>query len=142
MKACLAIAMLGLLTNCSKSKMATFSGSTIGATGGAAVGGIGGAATGAVLGYGSGIVYDWATTEENQQTVTDLGNLSKGDIAAIVADHMTAQNNGFSKFMQDFKRILILAAAGLAIYLAIPFFYARKCQKEVERSMTRPPFPK
>ena len=69
--------------------MATFSGSTIGATGGAAVGGIGGAATGAVLGYGSGIVYDWATTEENQQTVTDLGNLSKGDIAAIVADHMT-----------------------------------------------------
>jgi nitric oxide reductase large subunit len=133
--------LLAALAGCSKSKMATFSGSTVGATGGALVGGAGGAAAGSVVGYGAGVVYDWATTEENKQTVKDLNNLSNGDIAAIVADHMSEQNNGLGKFLADLKKILIVAAAGLAVYLSIPFFYARQCSKTVEKKLTRPPFP-
>ena len=122
--------------------MATFSGSTIGATGGALVGGAGGAAAGSVLGYGSGIVYDWATTEENQQTVKDLKNLSEGDIAAIVGDHMSKQTTGFEKFIGDIKKLLLYAAAGLAVYLSVPFFYTQKCQKELRKGLTRSPFPR
>ena len=136
-----ALLLLLFLTSCSKSKMATFTGSTIGATGGAVVGGPGGAATGAILGYGSGIVYDWATTEENHQTLKDLENLTKGDVSAIVASHMANQDQGFGKFLSDLKKILIIAAAGLLVYLTIPFFYAKKCSKDVERKITRSPFP-
>jgi len=141
MKPAAALLALALLAGCSKSKMSTFTGSTIGATGGAVVGGPGGAAAGSMVCYGACVVYDWATTEENQQTVKDLNNLSKGDIAAIVADHMTEQNNGLGKFLTDLKKILMLAAAGLAVYLSIPFFYARQCSKTVEKKLTRPPFP-
>ena len=118
--------------------MATFSGSTIGATGGALVGGAGGAAAGSVIGYGSGVIYDWATSEENQQTVKDLQNLSEGDIASIVGDHMSKQASGFEKFISDLKKIILYAAAGLAVYLSIPFFYTQKCQKELKKRIYQP----
>ena len=134
--------LLATLASCSKSKIATFSGSTVGATSGAFVGGAGGAAAGSVVGYGAGVVYDWATTEENKQAVKDLNNLSNGDIATIVADHMHKQNNGLGKFLSDLKKILIVAAAGLAVYLSIPFFYARQCSKTVEAKLTNAPFPR
>ena len=125
-----------------RSKVAPFVGAVAGGTAGAAVGNIPGAAVGTTLGYGSGIAYDWAAQPSNQETLETLQHLSEGDIAAILEKKLEKHNDAQGNFVNDIKQILIYAAAGLAIYLTIPLLYAKRCQKQTEKKITRAPFPK
>lgn len=134
---CLALIALAIVS-CSRSKTAPFVGSLAGATGGAALGGIPGAAIGSTLGYGSGIAYDWAADPDKKEMVEQI---TQGQIAEVIANQVAKQNTGFSSFLNDLKKMLIFAAIGYGIYLAIPLFYSKHCQKLAEQNMTRPPFP-
>lgn len=125
-----------------RSKVAPFAGAVMGGTTGAALGNVPGAAIGTTLGYGSGVAYDWAAEPKNQNKIEMAKALSEGDIAAILEQKLAGQRTGQENFIDDIKKVLIYAAAGLAIYLTIPLLYAKKCQKEAEKNMTRPPFPK
>jgi nitric oxide reductase large subunit len=135
----LAIIALAIFSSCSRSKTAPFIGSLAGATGGAALGGIPGAAIGSTMGYGGGIAYDWAADPDKKEIVDQI---SQGQIAEVIAAQVAKQNTGLTSFLKDLQKMLIFAAIGLGIYLSIPLFYSKHCQKQAEQNMTRPPFPK
>ena len=123
----------------SRSKTAPFIGSVAGGTAGAAIGGIPGAAIGTGTGYASGIIYDWAAEPSNSKT---LEGISEGNIEKIISAQMDKHATGQLGFFNDLKKVLIYAAAGLAVYLTIPLIYARKCTKDLEKGLTRAPFPR
>lgn len=76
---------------------------------------------------------------EAKETITKL---SHGDVSALVEAGLASHKTGFEQFTSTVKRILIVAAAFLGIYLIIPIFVARKCSKtEAIKNQTRPPFP-
>jgi hypothetical protein len=126
--------LLIILGGCSlnRSKTAPFIGSVAGGTAGAALGGIPGAAIGTGAGYASGIIYDWAAVPSNSKTLE----------GKIISAQMDKHATGQLGFFNDLKKVLIYAAAGLAVYLTIPLIYARKCTKDLEKGLTKAPFPR
>ena len=134
----LALIALAICSSCSRSKIAPFVGTLAGATGGAALGGIPGAAIGSTIGYGSGIAYDWAADPDKKEIVEQI---SQGQIAEVIAHQVAKQNTGLASFLKDLQKMLIFAAIALAVYLSIPLFYSKHCQKQAEQKMTKPPFP-
>ena len=134
----LALIALAIFSSCSRSKTAPFVGSLAGATGGAALGGIPGAAIGSTVGYGGGIAYDWAADPDKKEMVQQI---SQGEIAEVIANQVAKQNTGLTSFLKDLQKMLMIAACGLAVYLAIPLFYSKHCQKQAEQKITKPPFP-
>lgn len=124
-----------------RSKVAPFAGAVVGGTTGAALGNIPGAAIGTTLGYGSGVAYDWAAKPETQEKIEIAQAISEGDIALLLEKKLAGHSSGQERFFDDIKKVLIYAAAGLAVYLTIPLLYAKRCQKEAEKKITRPPFP-
>tara|TARA_R110002110_G_scaffold375350_1_gene585082 strand:- start:569 stop:946 length:378 start_codon:yes stop_codon:yes gene_type:complete len=119
---------------------------------GSVVGGATGAVTGGPVGagVGSGIGYAGGKTaqlmQENEDLAQTVDALTHGDVSALVAKGMEKHKSGFEEFTSYIKRILIIAACILALYLSIPIFVARKtaetCSKTAaEKHLTRPPFP-
>jgi hypothetical protein len=124
------------LSGCKVSSWYPLGGSAAGAAGGAAFGGPAGALGGSVVGYSLGAAAQLA--DKNPATATALAS---GDIAAIVAAQVKDQNSGFDSFLGDLKKILMIAASVLLVYLSIPFFYTRSCLKKQKEELTRAPFP-
>ena len=119
----------------------------LGATGGATVGSLGGpagAAGGSVVGYGIG--KGAQLIDQNKDLAQTVDLLTHGDVSALVEQGMAQHATGFEEFTSYIKKILIIAACILAVYLSIPIFVARKtaetCSKTAaEKHLTRPPFP-
>ena len=108
----------------------------LGGPGIAAVGAGGGALVGEVL----------QGNKEVAEAKETIDALTSGDVSALVEKGMAQHASGFEEFTSYIKRILIIAACILAVYLSIPIFVARKtaetCSKTAaEKHLTRPPFP-
>ena len=108
----------------------------LGGPGIAAVGAGGGALVGEVL----------QGNKEVAEAKETIDALTSGDVSALVEKGMRQHASGFEEFTSYIKRILIIAACILAVYLSIPIFVARKtaetCSKTAaEKHLTRPPFP-
>ncbi|MAH45465.1 hypothetical protein CMI37_06530 [Candidatus Pacearchaeota archaeon] len=119
-----------------------------GAGTGAVTGGPVGAVVGSGIGYAGGKTAQMMTENEDLKQTVD--SLSRGDVSALVNQglekSMEKHKSGFEEFTSYVKRILIIAACILAVYLSIPIFVARKtaetCSKTAaEKHLTRPPFP-
>ena len=124
------------LTGCSMRNLVTPAATISGAAAGSVVG-PGGAALGAGVGYASGRIYE--LVGENEDLVEAI---THGDVEGIVHAKMKEHATGFENFTSTVKRILIVAACILGVYLAIPIFVARRCSKsEVQKGLTNPPFP-
>ena len=125
----LSLALLCLaLAGCSKSKVAPFLGSAVGAGAGGAVGGVGGAVVGSSVGYGAGVVYDWGTTES-------LDGKTNAEIAHIVAQQMGEHKTGLAQLAGDLKKLILYVAGGLGVYLLLPYFITRKCTKSLNEKL-------
>ena len=70
-----------------------------------------------------------------------LLKMRQGQIAEVIAHQVAKQNTGLASFLKDLQKMLIFAAIALAVYLSIPLFYSKHCQKQAEQKMTKPPFP-
>lgn len=145
MKTFTLLMMLFLLSGCSfKQWYPTLGSSAAGAT--AAAFGGGPLAVGLASGGGAlagEVARSNEDLEEAQETITAL---THGDVEALLEKRMEKHKSGFESFTTTIKRILIVAACILVLYLSIPIFIARKtaetCSKsEAIKHMTRPPFP-
>jgi hypothetical protein len=133
--------MLPLLAGCSfRQWYPTLGSSAAGATA-AALGG-GPLAVGLASGGGAlagEVARGNADLEEAQETITAL---THGDVEALLEKRMEKHTSVFESFTTTIKRILLIAACILVVYLAIPIFVAKQCSKsEVQRGLTRAPFP-
>jgi hypothetical protein len=141
MKILLLLSIIFLLTGCSLRQWYP----TLGATAaGATAAAFGGGPLAVGLASGSGALAGEVTRgnadlEEAQETITAL---SQGDVEALLEKGMEKHVSGFEAFTTKVKRMLIIAACILVVYLAIPIFVAKQCSKaEVQRGLTRGPFP-
>jgi hypothetical protein len=123
-------------------------GSVAGGATGAITGGPVGAGVGSGIGYAGGKTAQMMTENEDLKETVDA--LTHGDVDKLVKKGLegavASQTSGFKEFTSYIKRILIIAACILAVYLSIPIFVARKtaetCSKTAaEKHLTRPPFP-
>ena len=114
----------------------------LGATGGATVGSLGGpagAAGGSVVGYGIG--KGAQLIDQNKDLANTVDALTHGDVSALVEQGMEKHKSGFEEFTSYIKKILIIAACVLAVYLSIPIFVARKTAETCSKKhLTKPPF--
>lgn len=115
----------------------------IGATVGGATGSIAGPMGG---GFGAGVGYATGKTAqmmtENKDLKQTVDALTHGDVSALVEQGMEKHKSGFEEFTSYIKKILIIAACVLAVYLSIPIFVARKTAETcTKKHLTRPPFP-
>tara|TARA_R110000851_G_scaffold9429_2_gene35094 strand:+ start:4330 stop:4800 length:471 start_codon:yes stop_codon:yes gene_type:complete len=131
------------LTSCSMKQWYPTMGAVVGG-GAGALGGPGIAAVGAGGGALVGEVLQG--NKEVAEAKETIDALTSGDVSALVEKGMAQHASGFEEFTSYIKRILIIAACILAVYLSIPIFVARKtaetCSKTAaEKHLTRPPFP-
>ena len=141
MKYLFTVLAITLLTGCSlRQWYPTLGSSAAGATA-AALGG-GPLAVGLASGGGAlagEVARGNADLEEAQETITAL---THGDVEALLEKRMEKHTSVFESFTTTIKRILMIAACILVVYLAIPIFVAKQCSKsEVQRGLTRAPFP-
>ena len=135
--------VIATLTSCSMKQWYP----TIGAVTGGGVGALGGPGTAAVGAGGGALVGEVLQgNKEVEEAKETIDALTHGDVSALVQKGMAKHATGFEEFTSYIKRILIIAACLLALYLSIPIFVARKtaetCSKTAaERHMTKPPFP-
>ena len=145
MKFLLSILVITLLSGCSLKQWYPTLGSTAAGATAAAFGG-GPLAVGLASGGGAlagEVARGNEDLEEAQETITAL---THGDVEALLEKRMEKHKSGFESFTTTIKRILIVAACILVLYLSIPIFVARKtaetCSKTAaEKHLTRPPFP-
>ena len=141
MKVLSLLIILFLLSGCSLRQWYPTFGSTAAGATAAALGG-GPLAVGLASGGGAlagEVARGNADLEEAQETISAL---SKGDVEALLEKRMEKHTSVFESFTTTIKRILIIAACILVVYLAIPIFVAKQCSKsEVQRGLTRAPFP-
>ena len=137
-----------ILSGCKASSWYPVMGSVAGGATGAVTGGPLGAGVGSGIGYAGGKTAQMMT--ENEDLKETVSALSHGDVNALVNQglekSMEKHASGFEEFTSYIKKILIVAACVLALYLSIPIFVARKtaetCSKTAaEKHMTKPPFP-
>jgi hypothetical protein len=79
-----------------------------------------------------------AEVKEAQET---LRAITHGDVSAIVQKGLESHKTGFVEFTSTIKKILIMAACFLGLYLLVPIFVAKKCSKSEAEKLTRVPFP-
>jgi hypothetical protein len=140
--------LLAIPSGCKMSSWYPVMGSVAGASTGALTGGPVGAGVGGGIGYAGGKTAQMMT--ENEDLKETVSALTQGDVNALVNQglekSMEKHASGFEEFTSYIKKILIVAACLLAVYLSIPIFIARKtaetCSKTAaEKHLTRPPFP-
>jgi hypothetical protein len=146
MKRCHAILILVIATFSGCSFRSAYP--TIGAVVGGSVGTVAGGPVVGGLSAGAGALAGEALKNkdallEAEETI-DL--LSHGDVDALMKKSFDKHQSGFEEFTSYIKKILIIAACILAVYLSIPIFVARKtaetCSKTAaEKHLTRAPFP-
>lgn len=129
-----------LFTSCSMKPWYPTIGGGIGAGTGSLLG-PGGAVAGSVAGTLAGEVAKGnAQIKEQADTIRAL---SHGDVEELVAQGMAQHKTGFDEFTGYVKRILMIAGILLGCYLVIPIFVAKRCSKnEIQRGLTRVPFPR
>lgn len=132
------IVLIVILSGCKASSFYP----ALGATGGATVGSLGGpagAAGGSVVGYGIG--KGAQLIDQNKDLANTVDALTHGDVSALVEQGMEKHKSGFEEFTSYIKKILIIAACVLAVYLSIPIFVARKTAETCSKKhLTKPPF--
>jgi hypothetical protein len=142
------LVLIVILSGCKMSSWYPAMGSVAGGATGAITGGPVGAGVGAGIGYGGGKTAQMMTENEDLKQTVDA--LTHGDVNALVNQglekSMEKHASGFEEFTSYIKKILIVAACVLAVYLSIPILVARKtaetCSKTAaEKHLTRPPFP-
>jgi hypothetical protein len=136
--------LLAFFSGCKASSWYPVMGSVAGGSAGALAGGPVGAGVGAGIGYGGGKTAQ--LIDQNKDLAQTVNALTHGDVSALVEQGMEKHKSGFEEFTSYIKRILIIAACLLAVYLSIPIFVARKtaetCSKSAaEKHLTKPPFP-
>ena len=128
---------LFLFTSCSMKQFYP----TAGAIVGGGVGSIAGPAAGAVGAGGGALLGEVARgNAEIQETKEKLEALTHGDVSALVEAGLSEHKSGFESFTASIKKILVVAAAILMIYLAIPILVAKKCSQTEAIKATRAPF--
>jgi hypothetical protein len=136
----LAIMTLTTLTGCSmKQWYPTLGATAAGATGAAFGGGpllVGLAAGGGAM--AGEVARGNAEVKDAQDT---LRAITEGDVSAIVQKGLKSQQSGFEEFTSTIKKILMVAACFLGLYLLVPIFVARQCSKTEAEKLTRVPFP-
>ena len=78
--------------------------------------------------------------EEVAEAKETISKLTHGDVSALVEAGLASHKTGFEQFTATVKKILLVAAAFLGIYLIVPIFVARKCSITEAKKQTRPPF--
>lgn len=78
-----------------------------------------------------------AEVKEAQET---LRAITHGDVSAIVEKGLESHKSGFEEFTATIKKILMVAACFLGLYLLVPIFVARQCSKTEAEKLTRVPF--
>ena len=128
-----------LLTGCTmKQWYPTFGATAAGATGAALGGGplvVGLAAGGGAL--AGEVARGNAEVKEAKDT---LRAITHGDVSAIVEKGLESHKSGFEEFTATIKKILMVAACFLGLYLLVPIFVARQCSKTEAEKLTRVPF--
>jgi len=126
----IAIAMLVMLTGCSRTGFYA----PLGATVGGAVGSVGGPVAsggGALLGWSVG--KGAALVETNKDLVQTVDALSRGDVSAIVSAQMKGQQSTFENAMDTIWLALKVAAFVVLGFLLIPLFITRSNSKKINK---------
>lgn len=124
------IAMLAMLTGCSRTSFYA----PLGATVGGAVGAVGGPVAsggGALLGWSVG--KGAALVEENKDLVQTVDALSRGDVSAIVQAQMKGQQSTIEKATDTIWTVLKVAALCILGVLSIPLFITRSNSKKIKK---------
>tara|TARA_R110002167_G_scaffold322538_1_gene528418 strand:- start:14 stop:439 length:426 start_codon:yes stop_codon:yes gene_type:complete len=124
------IAMLTMLTGCSRTGFYA----PLGATVGGAVGSVGGPVAsggGALLGWSVG--KGAALVEENKDLVQTVDALSRGDVSAIVSAQMKGQQSTIEKATDTIWTALKVAALCILGVLSIPLFITRSNSKKIKK---------
>tara|TARA_R110000824_G_scaffold352049_1_gene539117 strand:- start:103 stop:519 length:417 start_codon:yes stop_codon:yes gene_type:complete len=125
-----AIAMLTMLTGCSRTGFYAPLGATVGGAAGS-VGGPVAAGGGALLGWSVG--KGAALVEENKDLVKTVDALSRGDVSAIVQAQMKGQQSTIEKATDTIWTALKVAAFVVLGVLAIPLFITRSNSKKIKK---------
>ena len=126
----LAIAMLIMLTGCSRTGFYA----PLGATVGGGLGSVGGpvaAGGGALLGWSVG--KGAALVETNKDLVSTVDALSRGDVSAIVSAQMKGQQSTLEKATDTIWTALKVAALCILGVLSIPLFITRSNSKKIKK---------
>jgi hypothetical protein len=133
------LVMLTMLTGCSMKQWYPTLGATAAGATGAALGGgplvVGLAAGGGAL--AGEVTRGNAEVKEAKDT---LRAITHGDVSAIVEKGLESHKSGFEEFTATIKKILMVAACFLGLYLLVPIFVARQCSKTEAEKLTRVPF--
>ena len=125
-----AIAMLTMLTGCSRTGFYAPLGATVGGAAGS-VGGPVAAGGGALLGWSVG--KGAALVEENKDLVKTVDALSRGDVSAIVQAQMKGQQSTIEKATDTIWTALKVAAFVVLGFLTIPLFITRSNSKKIKK---------
>jgi hypothetical protein len=135
----LIIAMVLLTQSCTVSQWYPVGGAVVGGASGSILGPVGGG-IGAGVGYAGGKTAQMMTENEDLKETVDA--LTHGDVSKLVEKGLESQQSGFQEFTGTIKNILTVAGSVLLAYLCIPILLARRsAQKEVQKCVTRAPFP-
>ncbi len=124
------LAMLLMLSGCSRTGFYA----PLGATVGGAVGSVGGPVAsggGALLGWSVG--KGAALVETNKDLVQTVDALSRGDVSAIVSAQMKGQQSTFENAMDTIWLALKVAAFVVLGFLLIPLFITRSNSKKIKK---------
>jgi hypothetical protein len=124
------IAMLVMLTGCSRTGFYAPLGATVGGAAGS-VGGPVAAGGGALLGWSVG--KGAALVEENKDLVSTVDALSRGDVSAIVSAQMKGQQSTIEKATDTIWTALKVAALCILGVLSIPLFITRSNTKKINK---------
>ena len=137
----LLLPVLGL-SSCGFSTFAPTLGGGVGA-GVGSIGGPAGAVGGGLAGAALGQIYKESKENSNvQEAVQVVQALTADGVNGLLELKMKDHQSGFEEFTATVKKILMIAACFLGLYLLVPIFVARRCSKnEAEKNLTRIPFP-
>jgi len=124
------LAMLTMLTGCSRTGFYA----PLGATVGGAVGAVGGPVAsggGALIGWSVG--KGAALVETNKNLVSTVDALSRGDVSAIVSAQMKGQQSTIEKATDTIWTSLKVAAFVVLGFLTIPLFITRSNSKKIKK---------
>ena len=135
----LIVAMVLLTQSCTVSQWYPAAGAVAGGASGSILGPAGGG-IGAGIGYAGGKTAQMMSENEDLKETVDA--LTHGDVSKLVEKGLESQASGFQEFTGSIKNILTVAGSVLLAYLCIPILLARRsAQKEVQKCVTRAPFP-
>ena len=133
--------LLFLATSCSWKTLAPTGGAVVGG----GLGALGGNPATAMLGagVGAGVGQIVKESESNDKVDALVGVITKGDVEGLLEQQLEEHQSGFTDFVDQVQKIMIICACCMGVYLLIPVFITRKCQleaKKAKESATRAPF--